>query len=161
VDDEKLTASGTESDDELATLIRQYDSGKTVELSVLRGKESLKMPVQLARSPRLRREMKKYSNEEFEFTARDVSFFDAAEEQWSDNQRGALVEEVKPGSWAELGSLSSGDLILEVDRQPVEDVDTLKKRMEQVAAQKKSPVVIKVLRGIHTAYLELEPDWKR
>ena len=160
LDGEKLTASGSEHEDELSTLIRQYDVGKTVELAVLRDKEQLKIPVELARSPRLQREMKKYRNDDFEFTARNVSFFDAAQEQWSDDQRGALVEDVKSGSWAELGSLYVGDLIVEVEGQAVENVDALRQTMEQIGANKKPVVRIKVLRGIHTLYLELEPNWK-
>jgi hypothetical protein len=36
----------------------------------------------------------------------------------------------------------------------------MKMLMEKVAAQKKRTVVIKVQRGIHTSYLELEPNWK-
>ncbi len=160
LDGEKLTASGQEHDDELTSLIRQYDVGKTVELAIQRDKAELKISVELARSPRLQREMKKYRNDDFEFTARDVSFFDAADEQWDAGQRGALVEEVKTGSWAELGSLYAGDLILEVDGQSVEDVDSLRRAMEKIASAKKTAVVMKVLRGIHTAYLELEPNWK-
>ncbi|MDB6022062.1 MAG: Trypsin-like serine protease, typically periplasmic, containing C-terminal domain, partial [Pedosphaera sp.] len=123
VDDEKLTASGPEHEDELSTLIRQYDIGKKVELTVLRDGKQLKIPVELARSPRLEREMKKYRNDDFEFTARDICFFDTADEQWNGSQRGALVEEVKPGSWAELASLYPGDLILEVDGEPVTSVE--------------------------------------
>jgi serine protease Do len=160
LDGEKLTASGSEHEDELSSLVRQYDVGKTVELTVLRGKTKLTIPVELVRSPRLQREMKTYRNDDFEFTARDVSFFDRAEEQWSGDQRGALVEDVKPGSWAELGSLYVEDLILEVDGQPVENVDALRKQMEQITSAKKSTIVMKVLRGIHTRYLEVEPNWK-
>jgi len=70
VDTEKLTASGPEHEEEFATLIRQYDIGATVELTVLRDNEQRKIPVELVRSPKLKREMKKYRNEEFEFTAR-------------------------------------------------------------------------------------------
>jgi serine protease Do len=160
VDGEKLSATDSEYDDELATLIRQYDIGKKVELSIIRGKEQLKIPVELARSPRLKREMKKYRNDEFEFTAREVSFFDRVEEQWNNDQWGALVEDVKSGSWAELGSLSPGDLILEVNGQRVDGVDALRQQMERIAACKEKVVVIKVLRGIHTSYLEIEPNWK-
>ena len=160
LDGEKLTASGPEHEDELSSLIRQYDVGKTVELTVLRDKIESKFAVELARSPRLQREMKKYRNEDFEFAARDVSFFDAAEEQWNSDQRGALVEDVKPGSWAELGSLYVGDLILEVEGQPVETVDALRQKLEQIATEKKNAVIMKVIRGIHTLYLELEPNWK-
>jgi len=160
VDDEKLTASGPEFEDELSSLIRQYDVGKTVELSVLRGKSKMKVSVELARSPRLRREMKKYRNNDFEFTVRDVSFFDAAEEQLKPDERGVLVEEIKSGSWAELGSLYVGDLILKVNGHPVSKVDELRPVMEQIASSKKSVVTFKVMRGIHTLFLELEPNWK-
>ena len=160
LDGEKLTASGPEHQDELESLIRQYDVGKTVELSVLRDMKEMKISVELERSPRLRREMKKYRNDEFEFTARNVSFFDTAEEQWDKAQRGAYVDEVKPGSWAELANLYAGDLIVEVDGQTVGNVDDLRQAMEKIAATKKPMVVMKVLRGIHSVYLELEPNWK-
>jgi serine protease Do len=161
VDAQKLTASGPEDEEELATLIRQYDIGAKVQLTIQRGTEHLKIPVELVRSPKLRREMKKYRNDDFEFTARDVAFFDRAEEQWADEQHGAVVEDVKSGSWAELGSLYVDDLIVEVDGQPVKDVESLKKIMTEIAETKRPAVVIKVLRGIHTAYLELEPAWKK
>ena len=160
LDGEKLNAAGPEDEDELSTLIRQYDIGKTVELAVLRNLQPQVVSVELARSPRLKREMKKYRNDDFEFTVRDVSFFDIAEEQWDENQRGALVEDVKSGSWAELASLYVGDLIVEVNGQPITGVDSLRHQMEKDAATKLPVVKMKVLRGIHTAYLELEPAWK-
>ncbi|HWQ92299.1 MAG TPA: PDZ domain-containing protein, partial [Clostridia bacterium] len=119
------------------------------------------VPVELARSPKLKREMKKYRSEEFEFTARDVAFFDIAEERWQPGQRGVRVEDVRPGSWAELASLYVDDLIVEVDGQPVDDVEKLKVVLEQIAGEKKQFVLMKVLRGIHTAFLELEPAWKQ
>jgi len=160
LDREKLSAAGPEHEDELSILIRQYEVGKKVELTVLRDKVELTIPVELVRSPRLKRELKKYRNDDFEFTTRDISFFDAAEEQWGGDQRGALVEEVKSGSWAELGSLYVGDLILEVDGEPMANVDTLRRTLEQISAQRSTVVIMKVLRGIHTLYLELEPNWK-
>ncbi|HHY84800.1 MAG TPA: PDZ domain-containing protein [Verrucomicrobia bacterium] len=159
-DGEKLTASGPEHQDELSTLVRQYDIGKTVEVVVLRDQQELRIPVELARSPRLQREMRKYRNEDFEFTARDVSFFDAAQEQWDLDRSGALVEEVRSGGWAELGTLRAGDLILEVDGVTIDNVDTLRRQMEEIARSRKSVVIMKVLRGIHTLYLELEPNWQ-
>ncbi len=160
VDGGKLSASDSEFEDELSSLIRQYDVGKTVELTILRDKAELKIPVELVRSPRLQREMRKYRSDDFEFTAREVSFFDRVEEQLAGGQQGVLVESVKAGSWAELGTLSAGDLILEVDGRPVGNVDSLRRELERVAADKEKVVVIKVLRGIHTSYLEIEPNWK-
>jgi len=159
VDDEKLTANAPENEDDLSTLIRQYDPGTTVKLAIVRNKERRVVPVELARAARLRREMKKYRNDDFEFVARDIGFDDRAEEQWSQEQKGALVDEVKSGSWAELGTLYTGDVILEVDGQPIRNVDDLRSSMEQVAKAKKQFVVMKVLRGIHTRFLEFEPKW--
>ena len=161
VDDEKLTATGPEHEEEFRALIRQFDIGATVQLAVLRDQKPMKVAVELARSPKLKREMKKYRNADFEFTARDVAFFDAAEEQWQPGQRGALVEEVKSGSWAELGGLNAEDLIVEVNAKEIQDVDGLKVSMDEIAKQKKEFVILKVVRGIHTAYLELEPAWKK
>ncbi len=159
VNGEPLTASGAEHQDELASLLRQYDVGDTVELTVGRGQTTLKLSVELARSPRLPREMRTYRNEEFEFTARDLSFFDRAERQWPATQSGALVIEVKPGSWAELGALAVDDLIVAVDGRPVRDVDELRRQMEEITAARKTAVVLQVRRGIHAKFLELEPNW--
>ena len=117
------------------------------------------MPVELARAPRLEREMKKYRNEDFEFVARDIAFSDRAEEQWPADQSGVLVEDVKSGSWAELATLYTGDLIQEIDGQTVRNVDELRPAMEKIAAAKKRFIVMKVLRGIHTKFLEVEPKW--
>lgn len=161
VDDQKLTASGPEDEEDFAALIRQYDIGAQIRLSVLRGTNRLSIPVGLERSPKLRREMKKYQNDDFDFTARNIAFFDTADQQWPADQRGVLVEDVKSGGWAELGSLYVDDLIVEVDGQPVPDVDALKSVMTAIARDKRSFVVLKVLRGIHTVFVELEPAWKK
>src|SRR5437762_1576701 len=100
----------------------------------------------LARSPRLRREMKKYRNDDFDFVARDIGFDDRAEEQWPEDQKGVLVEDVKSGGWAELGTLYSGDLILELDKESITNVDELRAVMEKIAKAKRRYVTIKVLR---------------
>lgn len=159
VDDEKLTADAPEHEGDLATLIRQYDPGAVVKLGVRRGKNPVAMEVTLERSPHLRREMKKYRNDDFEFIARDIAFHDRAEERWSADQSGVLIEEVKSGSWAELGQLYTDDLVLAVDGQAVRTVDELQSAMEKIAAARPRFVTFKVRRGIHTRFLEFEPKW--
>jgi serine protease Do len=160
VDGERLTATQPEDYEELPTLIRQYKVGTTAELSVLRNGQDTKVPIQLTQEPPPEREMKKYHDEQFEFTARNITFFDKAKEKWSLEQQGVLVEEVTPGGWANIGQIYVGDLILDVAGTPVADVDSLEAKMHELAASKPSSVVIKVRRGIHTLYLELEPKWE-
>jgi len=159
VDGEKMTASQPEHYEELPVYIRQYRVGATAELSVRRGGEALTIPVELVRAPKLDREMKKYRDDNFEFTVRDVTFFDKAAEQWKAEQHGVLVDQVKPGGWAALGHLGGLDLILEVDGEAVADVAAMETAMEKIAEARPNAVVFKVLRGIHTFFIELEPKW--
>ncbi len=159
LDGETIAASQPGDEEVLNTMVRQYKIGTTATLAVQRGAEKLSLPVELVRSPKLEREMKKYRDEDFEFTARDTTFFDKVQEEWSQEQPGALVTEVKEGGWAALGRLSSGDLITAVDGEPVTDILSLKEKMKHVAAEKRKTTVLRIIRGIHTMFLELEPNW--
>lgn len=159
VDDEVMTASLPEHYEELSAFIRQYPIGETVSLKLLRNDNEVVQAVKLAQAPKLAREMKKYQDEIFEFTARDITFFDRATERWDDEQKGVLVEQVKPGGWAALGRLSVGDLIVAIDNEAINDVSEVKAKMDAVVNSKNTTVVFKIKRGIRTTYLELEPKW--
>ena len=160
VDGEKLTASAPEHYEELPTLIRNYRAGTEVELSVLRDGEELKITVELVRAPKLDREMRKYRDELFEYTARDITSFDKAKENWEQEEQGVLVSEVISGGWAALGMLQVGDLIKEISGGSVGDIDSLRALMDRVAEEQPPSVVVKVLRGIYTVFVELEPKWE-
>ena len=160
VDEEPLTASAPEHNEELAALIRQYKVGDVVKLKILRGAEELMVPVELVRSPMLEREMKEYRNNEFELTVRDISFFSRAKEQWKQDRQGVLVSEVKPGGWAALGKVAVGDLILAADGTNIGDIAAFSAKMGEIAAEKPNSVVFKILRGIYTFYVQLEPKWE-
>jgi serine protease Do len=159
IDGEPIQASQPGDEEVLNALVRQYKIGTAATLAVLRGSEKLSLPVELVRAPKLEREMKKYRDDDFEFTARDMTFIDKVREEWPQERPGALVTEVKDGGWAALGRLNTGDIIVAVGDEPVTDVLSLKELMKRVAAEKRKTVVLRVERGIHTLYLELEPKW--
>lgn len=159
LDGDPIQASQPGDEEVLNAMVRQYKIGTTATLTVLRGAEKLSLPVELVRSPKLEREMKKYRDDDFEFTARDMTFFDKVREEWPQERPGALVTEVKDGGWAALGRLDTGDIIRAVDDEPVTDVLSLKEKMKGVAVEKRKTIVLRVERGIHTLYLELEPKW--
>jgi len=161
LDGSPIEASQPGDEEVLDTMVRQYKIGTTATLTVRRGADKLSIPVELVRSPKLEREMKKYRDEDFEFTARDTTFIDKVQEQWSQEQPGVLVTEVKEGGWAALGRLAIGDLITVVEGNPVTDVASLKQIMKHVAAEKRKTIVLRVIRGIHTVFLELEPNWDK
>jgi len=103
--------------------------------------------------------MKKYRDEKFDFTVREIAFADRVRNRWAEEQAGTLVEAVKEGGWAALGHLAVGDLILEVDRHATPDVASLGEQMSRLAGERPRAVLLHVQRGIHSLYLELEPEW--
>lgn len=159
VDDEKLTASAPENYEELSALVRNYGVGVVVQLKILRGTEELLLPVELVRAPMLDREMKEYRDDDFEFTVRDISFFDKARQRLKQEQTGVMVTEIKPGGWAALGDLKVEDIVLSLAGTEINDVAGFEAKMKELVSTKPDTIVIKVMRGIYTLYLELEPKW--
>lgn len=68
-----------------------------------------------------------------------------------DQPRGVLVEDVEDGGRAQLAGLARGDIILEVDHQPVAGVDALQGALKRHPAGK--PVLMLVHREGHSLYL--------
>ena len=160
VDDEPMTASSPEHHEELAAYIRQYPIGESADLRLWRDGAVRTQSVVLTQAPKLAREMARYEDEVFEFTVRDITFFDRAAERWEDTQQGVLVEQVKPGGWAALGRLSGGDLIIAIDDTPLKSVEDVRARMSAATEAKAASVVFKIKRGIRILFLELEPKWE-
>ncbi len=159
VDGMPLEANAPEDFEELETLIRQYKIGTTAEFNIRRDGKKQAISIELARSPRVRREMKEFEDQFFEFTARDITFMDRVDDSIDEDTRGVLVDDVKSGGWATLGGLYVDDLILAVNGTPISDVDELEAKMASIAAEKVEYVILKIRRGIYTAYLEMEPEW--
>ncbi|MCX7885922.1 MAG: PDZ domain-containing protein [Verrucomicrobiae bacterium] len=159
VDGEPVPVSQPGDEEIFTQMIRQYRIGARAEFGILRGKEKLTLPVTLAAAPKPEREMRRYHDPNFEFTARDLTYYDRLALRWPEGQHGVMVTEVANGSWAAVGELRSGDIIVAVANEPVVDVAALEKIMKRLAQQKPRHVVVRIQRGIHSRFLELEPDW--
>jgi len=160
IDGEKIPASQPGDEEAFTSRIRQYRVGDQPEFTVRRAGQLLPVRVELVRSPKLDREMKKYQNLKFEFASRDLSFLDRVHSDLPENTPGALITEVKDGGWAALGDLQVNDIVQFVNDTPVTDVAELQAQMQSVSDQKMKFVVLRVLRGIHTRYLELQSNWE-
>jgi serine protease Do len=159
LDGEKIPASQPGDEEVFTSRIRQYRVGEKPELTLLRAGQPVKVTVELARAPKLEREMKKFQETNFEFTARDLSFFDRVDDDLPEDLPGTRVTEVKDGGWAALGQLQANDIIQSVNQKPVTDIPSLEATMKEIARTKPKFVIFRVLRGIHIRYLELEPNW--
>lgn len=154
-----IQSSEPEDIDLFPTMVRQFKVGSTAKLSVLRDGKPLETSIVLLQSPLLAREMKKQRDENFDFSVRDICFFDRVDEQWPTEQTGVLVDSVDQGGWASVGGLSTGDLILSIDGQSTPDITAFQTQMKRVTDTHPKNVVFKVKSGIHELFVEIEPSW--
>ena len=160
IDGDPVEASQPSEAELFETMIRQYKIGSSVTLTTQRGSEERAVKVALESSPQLPREMKKYEDPNFEFRVRDVAEMDRAQLVVPPGDRGVLVEAVREGGWAALAHLGDGDIILAVDGEPVPDVAAMRAKMERIATEKPSSVVLHVRREIRTFFVEMQTGWQ-
>ncbi|MBI5529132.1 MAG: PDZ domain-containing protein [Deltaproteobacteria bacterium] len=158
---DEIPSSLPEEHDILPAMVRQYRIGTKAAFGVVRDGKEIKVEMTLPGAPRQPREMKKLRDESFEFDCRGITFMDRVAELWSDDQTGVVVDEVTPGGWAALGTLSVGDLVLSIDGKETPNVEALKGTMAGIEKERPSVVVFHVRRGIHHLFLELKPGWPK
>jgi serine protease Do len=161
LDGDEIPIAQPEDYEILLAMIRQYKIGSKVKFGLVRDGKPASAELVLAGMPLSARELKRYRSESFEFEARDISFADRLNSHWPDSLKGAMMDEVTQGGWAAIGQLAGGDLVLELNGRPVEDVTSLKKIMTEIERDKPSVIVVHVLRRIHHVYLELKPGWPK
>lgn len=159
LDGEEIPANQVGDEEVLPSLIRQYDIGAEVELSIVRDGKPSKIKVKLEPAPIPARDYPKYEEENLEFSARDIAFSDRADGSVDQGLLGAYVESVSEGSSAALGNLCAGDVITMVDGTQIKRMEDLKKVMTEIAQKKPKVVVIQVRRGIHTRFIEIKHGW--
>lgn len=161
VDGDAVEASEPEHAEVFPTMLRQRRIGTEVTLDVVRppATEPNAVKVKLEAPPTPASELKRYTDDDFEFTAREMSFDDRVSNKLEASLRGVVIERVEPAGWAQVARVNTGDILITVDGQPTPDVASLEKVMKAVKERKQKRVVFFVRRGIHTTFLELEPGW--
>ncbi len=160
VDGMDVEASQPSDTDVFDTMIRQYDIDAEVVLTVVRSKARKKIRMNLEAPPTPSDRLAKYEDEDFEFTVGDLSVMDRIRKQEDKSLSGVLVERADSGGWAAFGGLAGGDVVISIDGKPTPDVGAVEKVLTAAKAEKPQRIVFFVKRGIHTKYLEIEPDWR-
>ena len=159
IDGDPVRASRPEDQDVFPAMVRQRRVGQAVELSVIRDGREIAFAVTLERSPKAKREMKRYRDADFGFTVRDLSDEDRRSDKLEQEAAGPTVSEVEWGSLAAVAGLRSNDLVLSVDGTPTPTVATLKKAMAELQEKKPKRTVFFVKRGIYTMFVEADTPW--
>ncbi len=142
---------------ELPLLVARTGVGKTVKVKVIRGKETqtFNIKIQELKEEEVS-ERGSGTSEDFGLAVQTLTP-DLAENLGVDrNLKGVVVTQVEPGGPAADAGLRRGDVILEVNRQPVKDADAYRKAVK--ASGKGKSVLFLVRRGDNTIFLAVKPS---
>jgi serine protease Do len=142
--------------------VRWMKPGDELTLSVMKPNEpgsalhDVKMT--LEERPMQSNQAKRYYAEDLGFTTRELVFEDRYERRLANDFKGVLVALVKPGSNAQSGHLQVNDLVTQINRKPVENLEDFKKQYQEFRkTNKRDAVVLEVLRGVNTEVVRIEP----
>jgi S1-C subfamily serine protease len=162
VNDEPLERG--DEPEELPGIFRRQMSrkkvGETVKLSVLRAKgEPLQeIAITTEEMPKRPNMAKRWYAEDLGFSAREVVFTDTYTRRLKPDAKGVIVSLIRPQSAAQSAGLQMNDMITELNREPVTDVDAFRKQYEAFRKDKpKEAVVMVVLREGNTQTIRIEP----
>ena len=161
IDGQIIQARQPEDIEVFGNMIKQYRTDATVRFSGLRDGAPLEINATLDRRPTPASELDSYEEEFMEFTVRELSFADRAYHRMTEEQTGLLVENVELAGWASLAGMMQGDILLSVNEHPVDNTRDFENQIEELAKEKISSVLFQLKRGIHTLFIEIEPDWEK
>ncbi len=153
-----LNASRIQDAEVLKRRIENMSVGEDAEFKVVRDGKEQTIKVVLQETPNTAAEAKTATNVGLEFKVRSIVFTDRVENRWPEDQKGVIVTEVTRGGWASLGGLESGDLILRMQEQPVDDIPGFEALVKKLDEAKPETVSIFVRRGYRTNYVFVQQD---
>lgn len=160
LDGTKIDASRPEETEVFPNMIRQYKPGVEVDLDIVRDGKDAKLKAKLELPPTPPSELKRFKDDDFEFAARNLATEDRVSRKIDEKVRGVFIDKVEMAGWAALAHVAIGDVLVSVNGKDTASVEALEAAMKQIKKEKARRVVFFVKRGIHTMYLELEPNWR-
>jgi serine protease Do len=141
---------------ELPMIVARTPVGKQVQVKVLRDKESIDVAVTIAelKDDEVALAGKSGESEKLGLTVQTLTP-EIAQNLGVGDAKGVVVTAVESGSSAEDAGLRRGDVILEVNRETIDDVEGYRKALRE--AEKGKNLLFLVRRGENTIFLALKP----
>ena len=140
---------------ELPRVVANTPVGKRVEVKVIRqGREKkLKLEVGELKEEKVAKAGEFTTEKELGITVQDLTP-EIAKHLGISEKAGVLVSEVKVGSPAHEADIRRGDIIKEIDRQPIEDLKGYRRQMDKLKGEKE--ILMLVQREENTFFVVLE-----
>jgi serine protease Do len=144
-------------------MVGRTEIGHKGVLKVIRDKQTIDLPVTItqSREPEIVAAEEKSDKPDlgtvspFGLHVKDLSP-GLAKELGVDQKDGVVISSVQPGSHADEAGLRARDVIIEVNRAPVKNVDAYQQALK--ASPKGKPVLLLVKRGDATVYVPVKPE---
>src|SRR5712691_5374244 len=140
---------------ELPAVVARTPVGDKAQVTILRGGKEKTLTVKLGEltDQQAKAASEEESGESWGMTVSSLSSEAARRFQLDRNKKGVVVTEVDPGSSSELAGIQPGDIIEEVNRQPIESVENFNKAMSD--AKDKETLLLLARRGNFTSFFAL------
>jgi len=139
--------------------VRNADADIPLGVSIRRDGRERELRLTLETSPPADTAMASAELPDFGLRARELSFFDRLERRLPESLRGVLLDSVEPGGLGGLAHLARGDILLEIDGQPIADIAGLRLALDRARAASTPSIVFTVRRERETRLLFLQRDW--
>ena len=154
---EQLPITKSEDLDIFRNRILQQKPGSTVTLKIFRKGKILTKTVRLAAAPRSIDLAEKYQLPELGFEVRELTPGVLYENDLPLNTKGVYVYRVDRASPAGLGGLDIGEIILQVNGRPVENIARFRTEMTAILKQNPRKIVFFVRDGRDTRFVFITP----
>jgi serine protease Do len=143
----ELNGKKVDSSGQLQGLISAQKPGNKITLGILRDGKSMSLPVTLEGLSKKNAEEASAGNESHGKARWGVGLQNLSGDlreqlQLPENVKGVVVANVVPGSPADNAGISRGDVILEVNRHPVQSADDVKRELGNIPQDKDAMVLV-------------------
>jgi serine protease Do len=161
VDGQRLTSSRPQDAHDLKRIMEELPVDQEVSLTLLRDGKQVTVRVLSEPEPKGADLAGKALQPEFEFAVREIMAADRMESDLLPEEKGVLVSEVTEGGLASLAGLELDDVVLSVDDQPVDGIESFKAAMQRALARHPRFVKLFLRRGYKTHFVFIEPEWRQ
>ena len=139
---------------ELPRIVALTPVGKAVEVKVLRNGNTVDREVKIAQMDQKKEVADVSTRKPLGMTVQEITP-EIAKGLGLQSETGVLVASVVPGSPAAKADIRSGDVIKEVDKKPVKDMEDFKQKIE--SAKDQGTILLLIQRGENSLFAALTP----
>jgi serine protease Do len=139
---------------DLSRIVASTPVGKTVEVKVIRDGKEIGRTVQVGEMEKKTETAQLPSHKSIGLTVQNLTP-EIAAELGLKHETGVVVSQVEPGSPSADAGIQAGDLIREVNRKPVKDVEDFREKIEQAKAR--NSILLLVQRGQNSLFAAVNP----